>query len=334
VFSGEDAGAWPQEELAVVYNQKLASANSAREGGRHYALGCHHFKLPTTCWVLDPMIDPIIDVMIDVEPAGNCKNMQTVLQVRHVLNLGLTQGSIGEFTHQKVYGWLQTITACNMAIHQAVSVSSARNGTGDVGAMHALGTRVQNKNLSTIPYATNDSVHSETLRNMVVALHEIGNLCFPDILSVILSTEADSGLQPVVPMNGTDGKRVGYTIDMSVNLGNSSHYDVNDATQGYAVWTEENPSMGSNWFFVMPNVHGNRPDGVPFLGLAVRLCHGAAISWDGRALRHCTSISMPEGPEGERVKRTRQNFQNNLFGTFTSAKEKIVAAGRALFSTP
>ena len=121
---------------------------------------------------------------------------------------------------------------------------------------------------------------------------------------------------------------------MSVNLGNSSHYDVNDATQGYAVWTEENPSMGSNWFFVMPNVHGKRPDGVPFLGLAVRLCHGAAISWDGRALRHCTSISMPEGPEGERVKRTRQNFQNNLFGTFTSAKEKIVAAGRALFSTP
>ena len=137
VFSGEDAGAWPQEELAVVYNQKLASANSAREGGRHYALGCHHFKLPTTCWVLDPMIDPIIDVMIDVEPTGNCKNMQTVLQVRHTLNLGLTQGSIGEFACQKVYGWLQTITACNMAIHQAVSVSSARNGTGDVGAANA-----------------------------------------------------------------------------------------------------------------------------------------------------------------------------------------------------
>ena len=47
-----------------------------------------------------------------------------------------------------------------------------------------------------------------------------------------------------------------------------------------------------------------------------------------------TTCSELEGPEGERVKRTRQNFQNNLFGTFTSAKEKIVAAGRALFLTP
>ena len=27
-------------------------------------------------------------------------------------------------------------------------------------------------------------------------------------------------------------RRVGYTIDMSINLGNSSHYDMNDASQG------------------------------------------------------------------------------------------------------
>jgi hypothetical protein len=67
----------------------------------------------------------------------------------------------------------------------------------------------------------NDSVHCRTLRGMVVALHKIGNLCFPDILSVILSTEADSGLRPIVPVDGTDVKRIGHTIDidMSVNLG-------------------------------------------------------------------------------------------------------------------
>jgi hypothetical protein len=32
---------------------------------------------------------------------------------------------------------------------------------------------------------------------MVAALHEIGNLCFPEILSVILSTEVVSGLEPI-----------------------------------------------------------------------------------------------------------------------------------------
>ena len=112
---------------------------------------------------------------------------------------------------------------------------------------------------------------------MVVALHEIGNLCFPDVLRVILCTEADSALRPIVPMDGTDGKRVGHTIDMSVNLRKTSHYDINDALQGFAVWTEENPSMDSSWYFVMPNVHGKCPDGVPFFGLAVSLSNGAAI---------------------------------------------------------
>ena len=62
-----------------VIQPQLAFANSAREGGRHYATGCHHFHLHTMCWILDPMIDPIIDVMINIEP-----NEQTILQVRHV----------------------------------------------------------------------------------------------------------------------------------------------------------------------------------------------------------------------------------------------------------
>ena len=53
--------------------------------------------------------------------------------------------------------------------------------------------------------------------------------------------------------------RVGYTIDMSVNLGNSSHFDVNDASQGYSLWTEEMIGHGKNWFFVLTNVHGQRP---------------------------------------------------------------------------
>ncbi|KAI2508886.1 hypothetical protein MHU86_5496 [Fragilaria crotonensis] len=70
VFSGEDAGTWPQAELAALYNCKLASATSAREGGRHYALGCHHFNMPPTCWILDPTCDPVIDVIIAIDDEG------------------------------------------------------------------------------------------------------------------------------------------------------------------------------------------------------------------------------------------------------------------------
>jgi hypothetical protein len=34
-------------------------------------------------------------------------------------------------------------------------------------------------------------------------------------------------------------RRVGYTIDLSFDLGNSSQYDVNDASQAYSCWAVE-----------------------------------------------------------------------------------------------
>jgi hypothetical protein len=54
------------------------------------------------------MIDPIIDVMINIEP-----NEQTILQVRHALNLGNTPGPLEEPYCQSVQGWLQSVTTCN-----------------------------------------------------------------------------------------------------------------------------------------------------------------------------------------------------------------------------
>jgi hypothetical protein len=41
-------------------------------------------------------------------------------------------------------------------------------------------------------------------------------------------------------------REVGYTIDVSVNLGNRSHFDVHEASQGFSVWTEEVPGLGAN----------------------------------------------------------------------------------------
>ena len=77
------------------------------------------------------------------------------------------------------------------------------------------------------------------------------------------------------------GCGVGYTDDMSVNLGNSPHYNVRNASQGYSVWTEEIRGLSANWYFVMPYLQGTRPKGCPFAGIAIRLGHGVAISWDG-----------------------------------------------------
>jgi hypothetical protein len=114
-------------------------------------------------------------------------------------------------------------------------------------------------------------------------------------------------------MDGAAGCRVGYTVDMSVDLGNSSHSDIHDASQGFIVWTEEVPGRGANWYIIMPNLHDVRPDGRPFAGIAIKLGHGVAI-------RHCTSLSMPDGIDGKRVGDGHSRFNNHLYGTFTAAK--------------
>jgi hypothetical protein len=85
-------------------------------------------------------------------------------------------------------------------------------------------------------------------------------------------------------------RRVRYTVNMSVDLGNLPHFDVHNASQGFAVLTEEVPDCGENRFIALPTVHGLNPDGVTkFRGVAVKLGHGVAISWEGWVIRHCTS---------------------------------------------
>ena len=97
-------------------------------------------------------------------------------------------------------------------------------------------------------------------------------------------------------------------------LGNAAHDDVHDASQGFSVWMEDIPGTATNWYFLMPNVHGVNNDGTHYNGIAIKLRHGTAISWDGRVVRHCTAVPCP-------------GVSNHVYGTFTAAKERIVWCG-------
>ena len=149
---------------------------------------------------------------------------------------------------------------------------------------------------------------------------------------MIRDLASNSGLKPEPSMDGEgdQGCGVGYTIDMSVNLGNASHYNVHDALQGFSVWTEEILGLGSHWFFVMPNLYGKRPDGRPFRCVAIKLSYGTAISWDGRVIGHATSLSKTDAVDGMRVGDVGYYPRNHLFGAFTAAKVRVIKVGRAL----
>ena len=351
VFNGEDAGTWPQDLLRLEYNCRLSSSNSARMNGRHYASGCHHYHLPNDCWIIDPTCDDYnnVDICIDVATVGRCANRQSVVMIRNLLVHDVEEDRLQRsFQYQweyniRLFGACSHIALTNTLLHKrSGNVGAVRSSTGDVGMMYALGTGVDLDGISVYGYAANHLLPERQLRHTVKSLAHIGEMFFPQVLAVSCDTEYDTGACPICPMEGDPHKRrsVGFTIDTSVNLGNSSHVDVHDGSQGYGVWTEIIPGRGKNWYYIMPNVYGTRPhqvspdggriQGKPFAGLAIKLTHGVAISWDGRVIRHCTSLSHPDGWEGERIgDRFSQQFTNNLYGTFTAAKERVVNAGRA-----
>jgi hypothetical protein len=90
-------------------------------------------------------------------------------------------------------------------------------------------------------------------------------------------------------------QRVGFTINMSVNLGSLSlHFDAYDTSQGFSVWTEDVLGFATNWFFVLPYVHSLKLDGVTKLRkMAIKVGHGLAICWDDRVIQHWLNVHVP-----------------------------------------
>ena len=173
------------------------------------------------------------------------------------------------------------ITLHNTLVRKRVCKGTARANGGDFGDMHAMGTHVprDGEGLQVVEYAANSKIPRKFFRKFVKLLAKIGAILFPDVIAVIHDADGDTGLSPVSSM-GEPGNmlRVGFTIDKSVDLGNLSHYDVGNVSQGFSVRTEEVPGLASNWYFVMPNLYGIENDGNPFNGMAVKLHHGTATS--------------------------------------------------------
>ena len=85
---------------------------------------------------------------------------------------------------------------------------------------------------------------------------------------------------------------------------------VNDASQGFTIWTEDHPGTTGGWYFVLPNMKGKVPGtDREYNGIAIKLLDGVLIGWDGCLIRHGTSIV------GSRV--------GNTYGTFFAAKTRV-----------
>ena len=154
---------------------------------------------------------------------------------------------------------------------------NARRNSGDMGDMYGIGTRDHTADST---YVLTKGRETE-IRDASSRCMEWLEVNLTDVLADISRAERSKSIKSPSWMP----KGPGSSIMLSKNLGNSSHYDL-DGSVSVSFWVEDKPGVASNWFFVLPNVSFEGSDGV-----LIRLYHGAVVSWDGRYIRHCTSVT-------------------------------------------
>lgn len=148
---------------------------------------------------------------------------------------------------------------------------------GDIGAMHAIGYKSASTRET---YKMTDEVGSK-VKQLSGLMRNWMEDNLSDVLLRMVNTDKELGVASTLPfMSSGPGSR----MMVSVNLGNSPHYDTGDMSESVGLWIEERPNESNNWFFILPNVSHEGSAGV-----VIKLRHGVVISWDGREIYHCTS---------------------------------------------
>jgi hypothetical protein len=311
VGEGDNLSNADEKSGAKLFQEAFSRSMSARLGGRHYAPGFLHMgqKIdPSTTWVIDPKEFSELDLEchVTIPPSTDGQlpfERLSVVQIRylpHIVGSGCEELLTDINKH------------CRMVSRERGS-SGARAGNGDLGGMHPIGRRID-KSWNSVQYVTSSSEEAiPVLSKAVDAASILASVAIPAALRVMQDFENDSGMQHARGMEG--GRcRITLSMDLSINLANSSHFDVNDASQGFTIWTEDYPGSTEEWYFVLPNMKGKFPGtDREYAGIAIKLSDGVLIGWDGRLIRHGTSMV------GERV--------GNIYGNFFAAKTRIIQYG-------
>ena len=229
-------------------------------------------------FVFGAMYENMFPGFLEVDPVQSDYNLvvmlpskkESILRIRMVSPIDVVENSL----------LLSSIVELGRTL--AVSRQGNCRGVrvGDVGSMHAIG--VKSRKTNTV-YKTTDIVGEKarpTCERMLGWLKANMN----EVLGEIQATDSERNVIYPPSLAGGPASR----MVLSVDLGNSPHYDIGDTSVSVAVWVEEKPGQSSNWFFVLPNVSCMGSQGV-----AIKLMHGVVISWDGREIFHCTSRTVP-----------------------------------------
>jgi len=104
------------------------------------------------------------------------------------------------------------------------------------------------------------------------------------------------------------------TLNVSVNLANSSHTDPYDMGNGIVVWIFDSDEPLSQ-SFIFPNLVITNTDGSTAQGCVVKISDGLLLSWNGNCICHCTLIHTKNGiPFTDAVEGENGYCSGNIYG--------------------
>jgi len=111
---------------------------------------------------------------------------------------------------------------------------------------------------------------------------------FRDLLWELRKQERDAGICPSDEMGGREG--VTGTGVVSCDLGNESHYDSGDNGKSISLWVERRVGTTKDWSLCFPDMKVDYRDKT-HRGLRIQLSDGAVVEWDGRRMKHFTTVT-------------------------------------------
>jgi hypothetical protein len=291
-----------QSEARKKYRSMMGTSltnGSFRYGCRCYIKAAHHSRIPPTSLIFDRRVEGNAVFAVTVRDSAGRVHDVSYIQVN----------SVGDYPD--LLNLLQQGSSCIQG-----KPGNCRQHNGDGGKMFGLGEmKIAGVAGLTETKATRYITQDNLLAKINAKSAEYARSVFHSILPTMKHIETQAGRSPSTVMGGDFSPSC--SMDISCNLANSSHYDVGDGSVGYSIWIEKKPGDASNWYFVLPNILVEYKQKT-YNGIAIKLHHGISIAWDGRVIRHGTSVTEVINKQTTASKKD----QNRCYGWFWAADMK------------
>ena len=150
--------------------------------------------------------------------------------------------------------------------------NSRGNKSGDLGDMYSLGNKGSNKEFII-------SKNNIDIQKLIYSIGSRRKLWFKNMFPI----DYDNYFSKHINLSYMKSGLSNFMVH-SIELANSSHYDVNDQTITVTTWVEESLNNTDNWYLIFPNVSCDNKRAI-----VIQLFHGCTVIWDASLLRHASS---------------------------------------------